>query len=173
MRLRVQVNKELFVDYPTTGTPQDFKNFMKGFLEYQADLMRDRIDEVIRLQLYNWKPLSPSYQKWKKSMGQDPRVWVQTGQTRKAIHVWFSPMAQAWFIGVHPTLRHRQAVRGGGYNMKKKGARLIDIIRWMEFGTPTMPARPLFTKVMDEFRKPSRQKALYADYLALQKGIIK
>jgi hypothetical protein len=170
MRLRVQVQKEFFVDYPTKLAPEDFQEFMAGFLEWQCDKVRERIREVVKTQAYKWEPLSPNYVQFKERMGLSPKIWFASGQVMDSIIYWYDALGDQWLIGVHPTLRHRGYKKGGGLDWSKKGARIIDIIRWMEMGTTKMPARPLFTKVLAEFKKKSKQTALYAEYIKDQKG---
>lgn len=172
MRLRIQVDKSVAIEYETAMAPDDFKEFMYEFLEYQSNLIVERINEVIRRQLYSWAPLSESYIKWKQKMGLSPHIWEASGQTRKAIHYWYSPSfgKGQFFIGVHPTLKHRNYLKGGGLG-NKKGTRLIDIIRYVELGTRRMPPRPLFTKVFAEFNNKKRQKQLYDDFIKQRKGL--
>lgn len=169
MRLRIQVDKTVFIDYPTKSAPEDFQNFISGFLEWQCTKIIERTKEVVRKRLYSWHPLSPSYVAFKDRMGLDPRIWLASGQIEQSIKYWYVPLADAWFIGVHPTLRHRGYKKGGGLDWEKKGARLIDIIKWLEFGTTKMKARPLYTKVLEEFKSKKKQTALYAEYIKEQK----
>jgi hypothetical protein len=89
----------------------------------------------------------------------------------ESIHYWYVPLGDQFFVGVHPTKRHRAYKKGGGVDQSKKGARIIDIISWMEKGTRKMPARPLFSKVLGEFSSKSRQTALYAQYIKNMKGL--
>jgi hypothetical protein len=168
LRLQVDVKREFVIDYPTKNAPDDFKKFMDSFLKWQCGLIIERTKEVVRKKLYNWHPLSPSYVKFKEKMGLDPRTWLASGQVEKAIHYWYSPLADSYFIGVHPTLRHRNYIKGG-YDQKKKGTRIIDIIRYLEFGTTKMKPRPLFTKVLAEFKSKKRQTELYAQFIQLSK----
>jgi len=170
-KLRIQVDKSLFVEYKTKMAPEDFQVFIRGFLEWQADLVTKRINEVVKRQLYTWSPLSPSWVQFKKRMGLSPRIWYASGQVLESIHYWYVPLGDQFFIGVHPTKRHRAYKKGGGIDQSKKGARIIDIISWMETGTRKMPARPLFSKVLGEFSSKSRQTALYAQYIKNMKGL--
>lgn len=170
-KLRIQVDKALFVQYQTNNTPEDFQNFIRGFLEWQVSKVKDRVKEVVDRQLYSWSPLSTAYTQFKKRMGLSPKIWYASGQLLEAVHYWYVPLGDQWFIGVHPTLRHRAYKKGGGLDWSKKGARLVDIIKWLEFGTTKMPARPLFTKVLGEFKSKKRQTELYAEYIRLQKGL--
>lgn len=166
MKLTVQVDKDVFIEYKTKGTPEDFQNFMKGYLEWLTQKVIDRIDEVLRRQLYNWEPLSKSYKDWKKKMGLDPRIWLASHQTTKAITYWWVPLAQSWYIGVNPRMLHRKYKKGGIDQGKKTKARLYDIIKWVELGTTKMPPRPLFTKVLKEFKPKKTQIKLYQQYIA-------
>lgn len=172
MRLRYQIDvKNLYViDYPTENAPEDFKQFMYEFLEWQSKKVIVRINDVIRRQLYNWHPLSDSYLQWKKQMGLDPRIYIASGQLLEAIHYWFLPSfgKPQFFIGVHPTKRHK------GYNgkgKKRKTVRLVDILRWLEFGTSKMRPRPIFSKVFSEFKPKSVQAKLYAEFIKERKGL--
>jgi hypothetical protein len=169
LRFQIDVKKEYMIDYPTKDSPEDFQDFMKGFLEWQCDLVVKRIDEVIKRRLYNWHPLSPSYLDWKKKTHLDPRTWIATGQTLNSIHYWYSGLADAFFVGVHPTKRYRYPDKNGQLTTKK-GAKILDILRWLEFGTTKMKARPLFSKVFKEFMSKSVQSKLYAEYIKSLKG---
>lgn len=165
MKVTLQVDKTVFVDYPTKGTPEDFQVFMRGYLEWVTKKVIDRVEDVMDRQLYNWAPLSKSYKSWKEKMGLDPRIWLASHQTKKAITYWYVPLADAWFIGVHPRTLHRKYKKGGIDQGKKTKARLIDIIRWIEQGTTKMPPRPLFTPVLQEFRPKTVQMKLYQQYI--------
>jgi hypothetical protein len=170
-KLRIQVDKTLFVEYKTKMAPEDFQNFIRGFLKWQVEQVTDRIKEVVDRQVYSWSPLSPSWVQFKSRMGLSPKTWYASGQVMDAVHYWYVPLGDQWFIGVHPTKRHRAYMKGGGINQKKKGARIIDIIKWMEHGTTRMPPRPLFSKVLGEFRSKSKQTKLYAEYIKSLKGL--
>jgi len=165
MKLTVQVDKKVFIEYGTKGTPEDFEEFMKGYLEWLTQKVVDRLEEVMRRQLYNWHPLSKSYLEWKKKMKLDPRIWLASHQTREAITYWWVPLASAWMIGFHPRTLHRKYKRGGIDLGKKTKARLLDIVRWLEHGTTKMPPRPLFGPVLNEFKSKSVQLKLYQQYI--------
>jgi hypothetical protein len=179
MKLRIGIKKEAIISeyrnifnntdisYTTKGAPIDFHEFMMGFLKFQADLVVKRINEVVRRQLYNWSPLSKSWIEFKKKHKLDPRTWYASGMVLKSIHYWHTPVADDYFVGVHPTKRHPGYGKGKG-----RGARIYDIIRWLEAGTPKMSARPLFTKVFQEFATQKMQTKLYQDYIRSSKSII-
>lgn len=170
-KLRIQVDKALFVEYKTKMAPEDFQNFIRGFLKWQAGLVTERINEVVKRQLYTWSPLSPSWVQFKKRMGLSPKIWYASGQVLDSIHYWYVPLGDQFFIGVHPTKRHRAYKRGGGIDQSKKGAKIISIISWMEKGTTKMPPRPLFSKVLSEFSSKKKQQDLYAEYIKRLKGV--
>lgn len=170
MKLTVQVDKSICIEYGTRGTPEDFQNFMKGYLEWLTQKVIDRIDEVMRRQLYNWAPLSKSYVEWKKKMKLDPRIWLASHQTKNAITYWWVPLADSWYIGVHPRTLHRKYKRGGIDSGKKTKARLLDIVRWMELGTTKMKPRPLFVPVLKEFKSKSVQLRFYQLYITKMKA---
>ena len=170
MRLRILIDKEVAIEYKTSVAPEDFKDFMFEFLEWQSGLIVERINTVVKRQLYSWSPLSDSYKKWKEKMGLSPDIWIASGYVLKAIHYYYNPMSDSFFIGVHPTLRHREYLKGGKLGTKT-GARVLDIIRWLEFGTRKMPPRPLFTKVFSEFRPKKRQLELYQQFIRERKGL--
>ena len=163
-RLAIRIDPKAYLEYPTEGAPKDFKDFIEGFLQWQSDLVIERIQEVVRQKLYNWEPLSPGWQNFKEKMGLDPRHWLASGQLLESVQVFY--FMNGWYIGVHPRKKHR------GYKGNRKGARLIDILRWLEAGTTKMPPRPLFTKVFSEFRPKKVQQELYSKYLTLRKGVI-
>lgn len=178
MKLRIAINKnkvlsqyrgdiENNISYTTKGSPEDFHKFMMDFLAYQADLIVKRIKYVIKNQIYSWHPLSPSWKRFKELNGLSPKIWLASGQVEESITYFYNAMADSYFVGVHPSKRHK------GYGKThKSGVRIIDVIRWMECGTPKMKARPLFGKVMMEFSSPRRQKQLYDDFIKQKKGIL-
>lgn len=162
------------VAYPTDGTPQDFQDFMKGFLDYFTEIIVDRIKEVIRTQEFKskWHKLSPKYLEFKKRWGLEMGIWISGGHVVDSIAYWWSPLVDGYIIGVPPALKHRVPKRGGGYDKsKKQKVRVMQILKWMENGTRKMPARPLFTPVMKYYQKKSVQQKIYQDYLKKVKGV--
>lgn len=167
MKIALQVDKDLVIAYSdTTELPDQIYEFMLGFLEFMTQEIIQRIHKVVKDQIYRWDPLTDPYKKWKKKWNQDPRIWLASEQTLNSVTYWWSPLQDAWVIGVHPRTLHRAYKRTGGVDYSKKTrTRIMDIIKWMELGTQKMPARPLFTPVFLEYESQAMQQRVYKRYL--------
>ena len=134
---------------------EDSKEQEKEFLRYLVERIVERLNKVIRNQLYanRYEGLSKSWASFKKRMGLDPGYWIASGQLKDSIQWWYSSKYKRFLVGVHPRLKHRKYMEGGVYKTVKT-VKMVDIIRWLEKGTRRgIPARPLFSKVFEEFQK--------------------
>lgn len=113
---------------------------------------------VLENQTYNWKPLKEYYKKRKIKMGLDERILIATGFYKNHIEAW-TYRGRVHF-GVRKTVIHEPS-----------GLPLYVIARIHEFGTRTVPARPLWRpvfskmlrrmpKMAKEYRKAVKQATL-------------
>jgi len=171
MRVALQVDPSKFYYFRLRkNPPPDFINFMEGFMEFLAVKMIKELKSAINKQKYkkDWESLSATWVKRKKSLKLDPRIWKASGETMESIRWWYSRVDDCYYVGVHPRKMHHVYKSGGIYKSKKGKALIIDIIRWLEFGTRYMKPRPLFTPVLIDMRK--RLPEFYQEYITSVKG---
>lgn len=172
MRLSIIVDKSLYLEYKTKGTPEEFQAFMDAFLRYFADIVIKRINDIVRRKLYNWDPLSDAWANFKKRMHLDPRTWYASGQILESIGYKYYPMGDVYVIGVHPTKKHNAYMKGGINKGKKMKVSILNLIRYMEFGTAAMPSRPLFVPALKEFKSKGVQEKIYQKFILEYKGSV-
>lgn len=103
--------------------------------EFVLNTMKDHIIN----QDLNWTPLSESTVELK---GGDTTIYVETGYLLDALsvrRVKSSVTGSTFFIGASPWKRH-----------KPSGAKLSDIMIWLEYGTDKIPPRPLIQPTIEE-----------------------
>jgi len=119
------------------------KEIAKSMAQEAVDILED--------QIYNWEPLTEKYLDYKIKHGYDPRVLIKTGEYKDSIS-WGVTHGKVW-CGIPSRLIHQ----GSGMLMTK-------LARIHEFGTATIPARPLwrpllskYLRLRPEFAKKYRQ----------------
>ena len=168
MRLAFKVDDSVAIEHQTKGMPKPMQDFMKGYLDWLAKQTVSVLQDVIRRQVYTWKPLSKNYLEFKKNFGLDTRIWYASGQMLESIKYWYVKGDNSYYIGVHPRKKYRKYKKGGGYYKTiTRDVYMIDVIRFMEYGTRKMPARPLFEPTFDKMEK--EQQSYYQTYLKLLK----
>lgn len=103
------------------------------FAHYIANIYRDELVKAINTQRYSgrWEPLTPDYLAWKRAQGMSTYIWECTSLLKDSISVWRS--GKSWVVGVNRRIRYPESE-----------VPVYRVVRWMEFGTSKMPARPLF-----------------------------
>lgn len=115
---------------------EEYEKLVGKFAKYIADIYREELINAIDTQRYakRWEPLSPEYLEWKKSQGLSEKTWEATGLLRESIGVWRSN--DKYVVGVKRDVKYPDS-----------NVPVFRVIRWLEFGTSKMPARPLFMPV--------------------------
>ena len=128
------------------GSKKRFTSFLKVFekavemtaTETNKELAR-RITrdakEAIENQEFDWTPLSSKYLARKISEGYDPRTLVRTGEYKDAIS-WGVTHGKIW-AGIPSRKIHEDS-----------GMPLFKLARIHEFGTATIPPRPLWRPIL-------------------------
>lgn len=108
----------------------------KAFQSYMAREYVRLVKLCIDDQRYKskWKDLTPGYLEYKRKHGLSLNIWEATGQLKNSLKL-FS-RGGSIIIGFDRRSHH-----------KGSKAKLIDIAKWMEYGTIRMPPRPLFRVV--------------------------
>lgn len=113
-----------------------------------AEEFAQALKSVIRKQLFDWKPLSPEYAKYKERKGLDPRILVATGDYVDAIGVHREETRTKgviYRVGFAPGAIHEPS--GLPYN------RLAHIHEFGVFtGTAEIPARPHWRPTIARFK---------------------
>ena len=115
MRLAFKVDDSVAIEHQTKGMPKPMQDFMKGYLDWLAKQTVSVLQDVIRRQVYTWKPLSKNYLEFKKNFGLDTRIWYASGQMLESIKYWYVKGDNSYYIGVHPRKKYRKYKKGGGY----------------------------------------------------------
>lgn len=124
------------------------------FALYYAQVYKERIKEAINTQRIGkrfmsevYKPLNPQYAKT-KTPGRRRKFWIDTGFLLDHITMW----------------KYRGNIRVGikaNVRYPDSGTKAALVILWLEKGTKTIPARPLF---IDQARFMSRHIAKYYNH---------
>jgi len=125
------------------------RRYLGRFARFMADVMSMRLEEAIDRQSYiynnykNWEPLSIEYYKYKERKNLSLKIWEATSLLKNNITYWRSD--NNWVVGVPRNIYYEDT-----------GVRVHTVVRWMEYGTIKMPARPLFRPVRDRLSKDIR-----------------
>ena len=154
---RMGFHNRYLTDFELKKLYPNMPEYFSEFVEYMAEKMRDNIKKAIELQRYRvkWKPLSIPYLKYKRLHHLSLKTWKATGLLYRSIA--YKKHNDYYIIGINPYMRY------------KNGMRVIDVARYLEYGTRKSPARPLFRPVIFEMRKNLR--LYWMTFLREKKGI--
>lgn len=99
------------------------------------------IRRVVYRQRYDWVDLNPQYLESKRKENKDTRTLISTREYVESIRAWRDPRGY-WNFGIHPDDKHEES----GLPMER-------LARIHEFGTSSIPARPLWRPFWYEFRQ--------------------
>lgn len=118
-------------------TDPDKVQVLNGFIRYLAVTMRKMLKSSIKSQYYKykWKPLNPAYLKFKKAHGLSENIWQATGKLYKSIS--YRKVGNYYIVGINPRATY------------ENGTSVFMVAACMEYGSKNMPARPLFTPVLN------------------------
>ena len=103
-----------------------------------AKQFTDEAKEVIENQLYNWEPLKDEYLDSKIKKGYDPRTLIRTREYLESIS-WGVTQGRVW-AGIPAQKIHQ----GSGLPVRV-------LARIHEFGTATIPPRPLWRPLLSKY----------------------
>lgn len=114
----------------------EFEDLLDDFAKYIANIYRDQVVEAINSQRYRgtWEPLSPEYAEFKRKKGLSTKIWEATKYLKESIDVW--RLRDYYVVGVKRNVMYP--------NSKTP---VYKVVRWLEFGTSKIPARPLFMPI--------------------------
>ncbi len=141
---------------------KDQEKHLGKFARYMSGIMAWELKKAIDNQRYiynnykNWEPLSIAYYEYKEKKNLSLKMWEATGLLKNSITYWKS--GSYWFVGVS-----RDKI------YPKTSVKIHTVVRYMEYGTSKMPARPLFRPVRDRLRKDIR---IYWERFKQIEGII-
>ena len=115
-------------------------DLQQKFVQFMADMYRQQLIKIINKQMYKhkWAPLTAEYVEYKRKQGLSLRIWEATSLMKN--HIVVLRRKDKWYIGPNPKVHY------------KSGVTLLEVARWMEFGTQKMPARPLFRPTLQYLR---------------------
>lgn len=136
-----------------------FEEYQPEFADYIAGLIQKDLVDTIETQSLSskWKPLSPSYIASKKKRGLHTEIWKATGNMESSIY----------------KINRKDRVLIGVTGARKypgTNNTLLEVARYLEYGTSKMPARPLFRPIVDKYTK---NVAKYWRKFLKSKGLIK
>lgn len=136
----------------------EYRNLLTAFSRKIANLYVEELVKAIESQRYKgrWEPLSPDYLKYKQEKGLSTKIWEATSLLKDSILVYRS--GNSYVVGVNRNLKYPDS-----------SVYVYEVIRWMEFGTSRMPARPLFTPVKRRIERNIR--TLWEEFLE-ERGFI-
>lgn len=118
------------------------KDKQKAFAEYMAHEMRNALRAAIKNQRYKkqWAPLSVRYLEHKREHNLSLNIWEASSYLIESITV--RKYGDHYIVG----FPHNKVYPG-------TRIRVEQVAKWMEYGTETMPARPLFGRIYEYMRK--------------------
>jgi len=126
----------------------DIERLTWEFGKYLAGVISLAVTESIRTQKIGskrmkhlYKPLSDKYKKRKNPKHKDD-FWVDTGFLAEHISVYHGGVHGDLYVGIPASVKYT----GSGVPVK-------NVIRYLERGTRTVPARPLFTPILKQVSK--------------------
>lgn len=137
---------------------EDYSTLLTAFSRKIADLYVKELVDAINSQRYKsrWEPLTPEYLEYKRASGLSTNIWEATSLLKESITYYKS--GSSYVVGVNRNLKYP----GTNVNVYK-------VIRFLEFGTSRMPARPLFMPVK---RKLERNMSLYWIEFLQERGVL-
>lgn len=126
-----------------------YEEYFDQFVAYMALELKKEFKQAIEHQKYKhkWKPLSIRYKDYKKTHNLSMKIWKATGLLLRSIG--YKKYNGYYLIGIDPFKKY------------KNGIRVLDIAKYIEYGTRRMPARPLFRPILFEMRKNLHKRWLY------------
>lgn len=130
----------LSMQYPDT------RKLLTAFSYYVAEIYVQELVDAVNSQRYKgkWEPLTEDYLEYKRRNHLSTNIWEATSLLKESITVYRSN--NSYVVGVDRNLKYPHS------NVK-----VYKVIRWMEFGTSRMPARPLFAPVKRKLERNMRK----------------
>jgi len=135
-----------FVDLIATAAMRGGSRYVRSVAYMLAEAVRDMIEYQFNLR----PPISDQWRQWKETHGFDARTLVMTGEYKNSIGVIESGGP-----------KKSSGLRAGTYTIsvglprrahKRAGVALVQLAKWLEYGTKHMPERPHWRAVWDRFR---------------------
>lgn len=128
------------------------------FAKRIAQVYVEELINAINSQRYRgqWEPLSPEYLEWKKQNGMSTNIWEATSLIKDSIDTWRNN--DMYVVGIKRKIKYPDS-----------NIPAFRVIRWMEFGTSKMPARPLFLPVKRLIN--SRLRKYWEEFL-MEEGVL-
>jgi hypothetical protein len=114
-----------------------------------AKAMTEEAKEVIEQQRYSHQPLNPDYRDRKEAEGYDTRILIRTGEYLDAIS-WGVTHGKVW-AGVPSRKIHEDS-----------GLPLHVLARIHEFGTATIPPRPVWRPLLSKYTRGGTRRQQFA-----------
>lgn len=110
------------------------------FAEYVSELIRKDLVNTIESQSRSskWAPLSTRYLDHKKSSGLSTKTWKATGNMVESIYL--INKKDKILIGVTSSRKYPNS-----------NQTLLEVARYLEYGTSRIPARPLFRPIVSNY----------------------
>lgn len=119
--------------------------YMEEFTKYMASELQRELVRAIDTQRfkYKWKPLNVKYLKYKKKHNLSLKTWEATGLLKDSIRVY--KYGNVYLVGIDKRRKY-----------KGTPVRIYDVAVRLEYGTSTIPARPLFRPIVEHMSKNIR-----------------
>lgn len=126
-----------------------------------AEQIADEAVEVIESQRYRWKPLSEEYKARKQEMGYDERIYIRTGEFVSKID--HGEKNNKVWTGIPPDAEHTGEMARSD-EPDKKSIPMWLLARFLEFGTKTIPPRPLWRPLIAKYVRSQVRKKFAERY---------
>lgn len=149
IKIRCNVtNTEFSVGYSSKYVDPEYHELFSRFIAKEISIL---LVKAINDQRYKskWKPLTPSYKDWKSKNGLSTKIWEATGKLKLSID--YDNVGDVIFVGIDPYIRYED------------GLQVLQVAKWMEYGTYKMPERPLFRPILQYVK--SNVKYFYNKFL--------
>lgn len=137
---------------------EDYRYLLTAFSRKIAEIYVEKLVDAINSQRYKsrWEPLTPEYLEYKRKNGLSTNIWEATSLAKDSITYYRS--GNSYVVGVNRRLKYPDS-----------NVLVYKVIRWMEFGTSRMPARPLFLPVKRDIERNMRK---YWEEFLEERGVI-
>lgn len=142
--LIVNVTDTKFIPGKVLSTNIDHPELQPLFAEYLAYRLKNDLVRYIKTQRYakkgKWVPLKYEYVQYKKRKGLSTNTWEATSRLVESLTV--TKRGSTIYVGISKSKMYPESQ-----------VKVIQVARWLEYGTDRIPPRPLFRPIIRIYRK--------------------
>lgn len=117
-----------------------------AFILYISLLYKEYLQEMVRNRGWEkfWIPLTPKYLERKKQLGRYENIWMNTGTLINSLEIIPDYQNDFVIVGIDPRAK---------YSYLGESISILQVAKFMEYGTEKLPPRPLFRRGRDYISK--------------------